>query len=103
MYFFKLTLDIVATIYYYIIMVIEWNEEKNELLKATRNVSFEQVKAEIEAKRNTEPMINPTHPNQYITVVKINDYPCVVPFVKMENGGWFLKTIYQSRKLKGKV
>ena len=103
MYFFKLTLDIVATIYYYIIMVIEWNEEKNELLKATRNVSFEQVKAEIEAKRNTEPMINPTHPNQYITVVKINDYPCVVPFVKMENGGWFLKTIYQSRKLKDKV
>lgn len=84
-------------------MVIEWNEEKNELLKATRNVSFEQVKAEIEAKRNTEPMINPTHPNQYITVVKINDYPCVVPFVEMENGGWFLKTIYQSRKLKGKV
>lgn len=84
-------------------MVIEWNEEKNELLKATRNVSFEQVKAEIEAKRNTEPMINPAHPNQYITVVKINDYPCVVPFVKMENGGWFLKTIYQSRKLKGKV
>ncbi len=32
-----------------------------------RNVSFEQVKAKIEAKRNTEPMINPTHPNQYIT------------------------------------
>ncbi len=99
----KIILDIVTTIYYYITMVIEWNEEKNELLKATRNVSFEQVKAEIEAKRNTEPMINPTHPNQYITVVKINDYPCVVPFVEMENGGWFLKTIYQSRKLKGKV
>ncbi len=32
-----------------------------------RNVSFEQVKAKIEAKRNTEPMINPTHQNQYIT------------------------------------
>ena len=30
-------------------MVIEWNNEKNELLKKTRNVSFEQVKAEIEA------------------------------------------------------
>lgn len=54
-----------------------------------RNVSFEQVKAKIEAKRNTEPMINPTHPNQYITVVKINDYPFAVPFVVMENGGCF--------------
>jgi uncharacterized DUF497 family protein len=84
-------------------MVIEWNEEKNELLKRTRNVSFEQVKAEIDAHRNTNPVVNPVHPNQYITVVKINDYPCVVPFVEMENRGWFLKTIYQSRKYKGEI
>jgi hypothetical protein len=34
-------------------------------------------------------MINPTHQNQYITVVKINDYPFAVPFVVMENGGCF--------------
>lgn len=84
-------------------MLIEWNEDKNEHLKQTRNVSFEQVKAEIEAHRNTEPAVNPAHPNQFFTVVKINDYPCVVPFVIGENGGWFLKTIYQSRKYKGKV
>lgn len=84
-------------------MKIEWNEEKNELLKQTRNVSFEQVVEEITAGRNTEPVVNPVHENQFITVVKINGYPCVVPFVIMENGGWFLKTIYQSRKYKGKV
>lgn len=84
-------------------MKIEWNAEKNELLKQTRNVSFEQVVEEINAGRNTEPAVNPAHPNQFITVVKINGYPCVVPFVVMENGGWFLKTIYQSRKYKGKV
>ena len=96
-------LYIVNTLYYNKIMVIEWNNEKNELLKKTRNVSFEQVKAEIEAHRNTDPVGNPAHKNQYITVVKIDDYPCVVPFVIMENGGWFLKTIYQSRKYKGKI
>ena len=59
------------------------------------NVSFEQAKEEIEKHRNTSPMVNHSHPNQYITVV--------VPFVDMENGGWFLKTIYQSRKHKGEV
>lgn len=85
---------------YYINMKLRWNPEKNELLKATRNVSFEQVAMEIDSKRNSEPVVNPVHQNQFITVVKINDYPCVVPFVVEEDGGWFLKTIYQSRKEK---
>lgn len=94
---------VVHTLCYNPAVVIEWNNEKNELLKATMNVSFEQAKEEIEKHRNTSPMINHSHPNQYITVVNINGYPCVVPFVMMENGGWFLKTIYQSRKHKGEV
>lgn len=84
-------------------MVIKWNKEKNELLKATRNISFEQVVEEINAHRNTKPEVNPARPNQFITVVKINDYPCVVPFVIEENGDWFLKTVYQSRKMKGRL
>ena len=84
-------------------MLIEWNNAKNELLKQTRNVSFEQVKAEIEKESFVGPISNPSHGNQKIIVVKINDYPCVVPFVVMENSGWFLKTIYQSRKYKGKI
>lgn len=94
---------VVHTLCYNPAVVIEWSNEKNELLKATMNVSFEQAKEEIEKHRNTSPMINHSHPNQYITVVNINGYPCVVPFVMMENGGWFLKTIYQSRKHKGEV
>ena len=84
-------------------MILEWNEEKDKLLKETRNVSFFQVKSEIEAGRYTKPIVNPAHKNQFITAVNINGYPCVVPFVVMENGGWFLKTIYQSRKFKGKI
>lgn len=84
-------------------MVIKWNKEKNELLKATRNISFEQVVEEINAHRNTKPEINPVHQNQFITVVKINNYPCVVPFVIEENGDWFLKTVYPCRKMKGRL
>ena len=84
-------------------MRIRWDEEKNNLLKETRNASFEQVVEEIAEGRYTKPQANPAHPHQFITVVKINDYPCVVPFVQEEDGGWFLKTIYQSRKMKGRM
>lgn len=84
-------------------MIIKWNKEKDELLKATRNISFEQVVEEINAHRNTKPETNPVHQNQFITVVKINNYPCVVPFVIEENGDWFLKTVYPCRKMKGRL
>ncbi len=88
---------------YHVNMQLRCNPEKNEILKATRNVSFEQVAEEIECGRNSEPVVNPSHPNQFVTVVKINDYPCVVPFVVEDGGGWFLKTIYQSRKEKRRL
>ncbi len=73
------------------------------MLKNTRNISFEQVAEEIAAGRYSSPKMNPTHPHQFITVVMLNDYPCVVPFVKEDDGGWFLKTIYPSRKMKRKA
>ena len=81
-------------------MVIEWSDEKNELLKKTRNVSFEQVVDAIENGDFIGPNDNPARQGQKIIIVTIDGYPCVVPLVEMENGGWFLKTIYQSRKYK---
>ena len=82
---------------------LKWNEEKNELLKATRKVSFEMVEQEIKQGRFIGPKYNKTHPNQHIIVVSLNNgYPFVVPFVIEDNDTWFLKTIYQSRKFKGK-
>ena len=81
---------------------LKWNEEKNELLKATRKVSFEMVQREINEGRYTEPEINHVHPHQFITVVMINDYPHIVPFIKEDKYSWFLKTIYPSRKYKRK-
>lgn len=83
-------------------MKIEWGCEKNEWLKENRHICFEQVEVEILAGRNTEPEINPAHPQQFVTVVKINGYPYSVPFVLTEDG-WFLKTAYPNRKMKGRL
>ena len=85
------------------IMESDGMKAKTTFLKKTRNVSFEQVVEGIEAGRNTALQTNPAHSNHFITVVKINDYPCVLPFVKEPDGRWFLKTVYQSRKLKRRI
>ncbi|MBR4569863.1 MAG: toxin [Candidatus Riflebacteria bacterium] len=83
---------------------LKWNEEKNELLKATRKVSFEMVQNEVNKGKYTKPIINPAHPeNQFIFVVSLNGYPHVVPFVIEDNDTWFLKTIIPNRKYKGKI
>lgn len=86
-------------------MVISWNDEKDELLKATRNVSFWQVMAEIESGRFVGPETNPAHGEQSRIIVRLNGYPHVVPLVIDENGDWFLKTIIPSRKARkeGKI
>jgi uncharacterized DUF497 family protein len=57
--------------------MIDWSDEKNELLKSTRGVSFEEVATELESGR----------------------------FVIDERGDWFLKSIIPSRKAKkaGKI
>lgn len=86
-------------------MVINWDPAKDKLLKETRGISFEQVEAEINAGHYVGPEINPAkgRGHQKRVVVKINGYPYAVPFVIMENGGWFLKTAYPSRKDKERI
>lgn len=84
-------------------MKLEWNADKNSLLKVTRGISFEQVSCEIENGRFLGPFAHPNRANQNIVIVTIDGYPCVVPFVKMESGGWFLKTVYRSRKIKRRL
>lgn len=56
--------DCVNTLYYYKVMKIEWNEEKNELLKETRNVSFEEVLEEISKGSFIGPEENPARKEQ---------------------------------------
>lgn len=78
----------------------DWNREKNEFLKKTRGVSFEEIVFHIENgdELDVYPHPNPTrYPNQLISVVAVDDYAYLVPYVESEDG-IFLKTIVPSRK-----
>lgn len=78
----------------------DWNEEKNELLKKDRGISFELIISQIEM-GNLLAIIE--HPNiekykdQQIYVVEYENYAYLVPFVEEEERV-FLKTIIPSRK-----
>ena len=78
-----------------------WNEEKNELLKATRDICFEQIVMHIERGDLLDIQPHPNaekYPNQKIMIVNVNEYIFVVPFVENDKEV-FLKTIIPSRKL----
>jgi len=79
---------------------VNWNTEKNILLKAERGVSFEEV---VSAMSNGGLLVVLDHPNtdqypnQRMFVVRIRGYVYLVPFVETKQEV-FLKTIIPSRK-----
>ena len=79
---------------------VNWNTEKNILLKAERGVSFEEV---VSAMSNGGLLVVLDHPNtalypnQRMFVVRIRGYAYLVPFVETRQEV-FLKTIIPSRK-----
>ena len=77
-----------------------WNNEKNRLLKAERNISFEEVVFYIEKKQVLDIVEHPNqeqYKGQKIFIININNYAYLVPFVESKEG-IFLKTIIPSRK-----
>jgi uncharacterized DUF497 family protein len=79
----------------------DWNVEKNEWLKKTRGVGFEEVVFHIAhgALLDTIEHPNPKkYPRQRAFIVNIEGYACLVPFVEDEEAV-FLKTIIPSRKM----
>lgn len=77
-----------------------WNEEKNELLKAERQISFEDVVFYIEQGFLLDVLEHPNqekYKGQKIFVVEIEEYAYLVPFLEDERE-IFLKTIIPSRK-----
>ena len=77
-----------------------WNEEKNELLKAERQVSFEDVVFHISQGFLLDILEHPNqdkYKGQRIFVVEIDAYAYLVPFIEDERE-IFLKTIIPSRK-----
>ena len=82
---------------------IEYNEEKNLLLKGTRGVGFDEVITAILNDRILDEFENrdkKNYPNQRVFIIKIKNYIYVVPYVKdAERKVIFLKTVYPSRVL----
>ena len=77
-----------------------WSEEKNQLLKAKRDISFEEVITHITVGDLLD-VIEHTNQEKYegqrIFIIKMRDYAWLVPFIETENE-IFLKTIIPSRK-----
>jgi len=84
--------------------IFRWDNEKNELLKKTRDVCFEQVVLLMERGKVLDIMEHPNqekYPGQKIAVVIIDSYAYLVPYVE-HNEEIFLKTIIPSRKATNK-
>jgi len=78
-----------------------WNEEKNDFLRKTRDICFEQIVMHIERGDLLDILPHPNlakYPNQKVMIVNVIEYVFVIPFVENEKGV-FLKTIIPSRKL----
>ena len=76
---------------------LNWNPEKNEILKRERGISFEEIAYVIESDQVIGIEENPGHPNQKMYILEIDNYAIVVPYVE-NNGEIFLKTAFPSRK-----
>jgi len=88
-------------------IVYEWNEEKNILLSREREISFEDVIFALKNDKLLDIILSPTHEEQKCFVVEMRSYAYIIPYIKVNDTQYFLKTIYPSRKytkkyLKGK-
>jgi len=76
---------------------LNWDSEKNEILKHTRGISFEEIAYLIESDQILGVEENPGRPNQKMYILEIENYAVIVPFVEKDNE-IFLKTAFPSRK-----
>jgi len=85
--------------------VYKWSEEKNSILKSQRGFSFDDVLLEMQNKGgvldNYKHPNSQKYPNQYIYVIKLNDYVHYIPYV-IDGDDIFLKNIIPSRVLNKK-
>ncbi|MDL5246811.1 toxin [Leptospira weilii] len=81
-------------------MIFDWDNNKNESLKAERNISFERVVVEIESGLVLDILKRPNmkkYPNQILIIVEIDNYAWIVPTIENKHI-FFFKTAYPSRK-----
>jgi hypothetical protein len=77
-----------------------WSEKKNEQLKQTRGISFEDIVLALESGGLLDVLTHPNprrYPNQKVLVVAVMEYVYLVSHVEEPNH-LFLKTVIPSRK-----
>jgi uncharacterized DUF497 family protein len=77
-----------------------WPTDKNEHLRGTRGVTFEQMVVAMESGGLLDVVVHPNrnkYPRQQVFVVSCDGYVHLVPFVE-ESDHYFLKTVIPSRK-----
>ena len=77
----------------------DWNDNKNNTLRRTRDISFEEVVLSISNNKLLDVVEHPNkqkYPDQRMFIIEVRDYAYIVPFVEDEEK-YFLKTIYPSR------
>jgi len=82
-------------------IVLDWGDEKNEIVTAKTGISFEDVEMAIATGNLLDDVKHPNtdkYGNQRMMYVAIGGYAYGVPYVKQEDGTFFLKTLYPSRK-----
>lgn len=80
---------------------LRWNIEKERMLQNedTRNsITFADCAVAISDGRVLDVRPHPTLGHQRLAVLNIEDYIYIVPFVIEDDGTWFLKTVFPSRK-----
>ncbi len=85
---------------------IRYSLQKNEILRSTRDISFEDVILALENGYLLDDIEHPNrekYPNQniFIILIQIKDYVYLVPYVE-DDTSIFLKTIIPSRKMNKK-
>ncbi len=83
--------------YIYYMKYLNWNPEKNEIIKRDRGISFEEIAYLIESDQIIGIEENINFPNQRMYVLKIDNYAIIVPYVENDDE-IFLKTAFPSRK-----
>ena len=86
--------------------IVRYSLEKNEILKSSRDISFEDVILALENGYLLDDIEHPNkekYPNQniFIILIQIKDYVYLVPYVE-DDKSIFLKTIIPSRKMNKK-
>jgi len=80
---------------------ISYSQDKNEFLKKSRNISFEDVLVALDSGDLQDDIMHPNqnkYANQNMYIIKIKNYIYLVPYVE-KSDEIFLKTIIPSRKM----